>query len=153
MSTYGLRTLQSQIFRHKKCSQILIKLKNEFRIQKKEHVLWRHQGYSYTLWAREIGNFAYLVTYDGFSRGRVLSHLILNISSLDSPILEIKKLEHSRHIYLSNYICYSYIVEVFHLWVLHLGSCTQKLPIFTYKNNTIISQHAFDMFLSLQICI
>ena len=119
----------------------------------KKHVLWRLQGYSYTLWAREIGNFAYLVTYDGFSRGRVLSHLILNISSLDSPILEIKKLEYSRHIYLSNDICYSYIVEVFHLWVLHLGSWTQKWPIFTYQNNTIISQCAFDLFLSLKICI
>ena len=119
----------------------------------KKHVLWRLQGYGYTLWAREIGNFAYLVSYDGFSRGRVLSHLILNISSLDSPILEIQKLEYSRHIYLSNDICYSYIVEVFHLWVLHLRSCTQKLPILTYKNNTITSQHAFDMFLLLQICI
>ena len=59
--------------------------------------------------------FCYLVTYDGFSRGRVLSHLILNISSLDSQILETKKLEYSRHIYLSNAISYSYIVEVFHL--------------------------------------
>ena len=47
-----------------------------------------HNAYRDTLWAREIGNFAYLVTYDGFLQGRALSNLILNISSLDSTILE-----------------------------------------------------------------
>ena len=34
MSTYGLKTLQCQIFRHKEYSHILIKLKTEFGIPK-----------------------------------------------------------------------------------------------------------------------
>ena len=34
MLLYGLRTLQCQIFTHRECSHILIKLKIEFRIPK-----------------------------------------------------------------------------------------------------------------------
>ena len=95
--------------------------------------------------SKKIGNFSELVTYDVFSRGHVLSYLILNISSLDSPILEIKN-QNILDINLSKNVSYSYIVEVFHLWMIHLSSWTPKLPIFTYTNNTIISQCAFDMF-------
>ena len=64
--------------------------------------------------SKKIGNFSELVTYDVFSRGRVLSYLILNISSLDSPILEIKN-QNILDINLSKNVSYSYIVEVFHL--------------------------------------